>query len=132
VGRFETRWLAASDNLSALVELSGQWIDRVYSRRPPRGIVLDMDSSVSPTQRTIDKRLERPLRMHLRSSAVRLQPVRRPRCMIGESLAYYRRAVDMAALSSVGQSAHLFPNTLPSRFSARKRSLSYSGRASTT
>jgi len=49
MGRFETKWLAASDNLSALVELSGQWIDRVHSRRPPRGIVLDMDSSVSPT-----------------------------------------------------------------------------------
>ena len=49
MGRFETKWLAASDNLSALVELSGQWIDRVHGRRPPRGIVLDMDSSVSPT-----------------------------------------------------------------------------------
>jgi len=49
MGRFETKWLAASDNLSALVELSGQWIDRVHSRRPQRGIVLDMDSSVSPT-----------------------------------------------------------------------------------
>jgi len=49
MGRFETKWLAASDNLSALVELSGQWIDRVHSRRPPRGIALDMDSSVRPT-----------------------------------------------------------------------------------
>ena len=49
MGRFETRWLAASDNLSALADLSGQWIDRVHGRRPPRGIVLDMDSSVSPT-----------------------------------------------------------------------------------
>ena len=29
--------------------LSGQWIDLVHGRRPPRGIVLDMDSSVSPT-----------------------------------------------------------------------------------
>jgi hypothetical protein len=35
--------------LSALADLSGQWIDRVHDRRPPRGIVLDMDSSVSPT-----------------------------------------------------------------------------------
>ena len=49
MGRFETKWLAAPDNLSALVELSGQWIDGVHGRRPPRGIVLDMDSSVSPT-----------------------------------------------------------------------------------
>jgi Transposase DDE domain group 1 len=29
--------------------LSGQWIELVHGRRPPRGIVLDMDSSVSPT-----------------------------------------------------------------------------------
>ena len=49
MGRFETRWLTAERNLGALVDLSGQWIDRVHGRRPPRGIVLDMDSSVSPT-----------------------------------------------------------------------------------
>jgi Transposase DDE domain group 1 len=49
MGRFETRWLAAEKNLSALADLSGQWIDSVHARRPPRGIVLDMDSSVSPT-----------------------------------------------------------------------------------
>ena len=49
MGRFETRWLAAGTNLPALTKLSGQWIDRVHGRRPPRGIVLDMDSSVSPT-----------------------------------------------------------------------------------
>jgi hypothetical protein len=30
-------------------DLSGYWIDLVHGRRPPRGIVLDMDSSVSPT-----------------------------------------------------------------------------------
>ena len=29
--------------------LSGQWIDLVHGRRPPLGIVLDVDSSVSPT-----------------------------------------------------------------------------------
>lgn len=49
IGRFETRWLAAEKNLSTLADLSGRWIDRVHSRRPPRGILLDMDSSVSPT-----------------------------------------------------------------------------------
>ena len=49
MGRFETRWLTAEKNLSGLADLSGQWIDRVHARRPPRGIVLDMDSSVSPT-----------------------------------------------------------------------------------
>jgi hypothetical protein len=40
MGRFETRWLAASMNLSALADLSGQWIDLVHGRRPPRGVVL--------------------------------------------------------------------------------------------
>jgi hypothetical protein len=49
MGRFETRWLTAEKNLSALADLSGQWIDTVHGCRPPRGIVLDMDSSVSPT-----------------------------------------------------------------------------------
>jgi len=49
MGRFETRWLTAQKNLSALVDLSGQWIDQVHRRRPPRGVVLDMDSSISPT-----------------------------------------------------------------------------------
>src|SRR5260370_35065843 len=49
MGRFETQWLAAPANHSALADLSGQWIELVHGRRPPRGIVLDMDSSVSPT-----------------------------------------------------------------------------------
>ena len=49
MGRFETEWLASDENLVALADLSCHWIDRVHSRRPPRGIVLDMDSSVSPT-----------------------------------------------------------------------------------
>jgi hypothetical protein len=43
MGRFETRWLGAEKNLSALADLSGQWIDRVHARRPPKGVVLDMD-----------------------------------------------------------------------------------------
>jgi hypothetical protein len=49
MGRFETRWLTAEKNLAAVSDLSGRWIDRVHGRRPPRGVVLDMDSSVSPT-----------------------------------------------------------------------------------
>ena len=49
MGRFETRWLTAEKNLSALADLSGQWIDKVHGRRPPRGVVLDINSSVSPT-----------------------------------------------------------------------------------
>ena len=50
MGRFETRSLTAERNLAALADLSGQWIDRVHGHRPPRGIVLDMDSSLSPTR----------------------------------------------------------------------------------
>jgi hypothetical protein len=49
MGRFETEWLAATGNLSTLTDLSGQWIDTVHERRPPGNVVLDMDSSVSPT-----------------------------------------------------------------------------------
>ena len=49
MGRFETELLATNDNLAALAELSGIWIDRVHHRNPPKLIVLDMDSSVSPT-----------------------------------------------------------------------------------
>jgi hypothetical protein len=49
MGRFETEWLARPENLAALTDLPGRWIDKVHTRRPPRVIVLDMDSSESPT-----------------------------------------------------------------------------------
>jgi hypothetical protein len=49
MGRFETEFLATDDNIVALADLSGAWIDRVHDRRPPKMMVLDMDSSVSPT-----------------------------------------------------------------------------------
>jgi Transposase DDE domain group 1 len=49
MGRFETEVLVQEANLSALTDLSGRWIDRVHARRPGKGIVLDIDSSVSPT-----------------------------------------------------------------------------------
>jgi Transposase DDE domain group 1 len=49
MGRFETQWLTRAENLAAVSDLPGHWIDRVHNRRPPKGIVLDMDSSVSPT-----------------------------------------------------------------------------------
>ena len=49
MGRFETEVLTQAANLSTLTNLSGRWIDRVHARRPVKGIVLDMDSSVSPT-----------------------------------------------------------------------------------
>jgi len=76
MGRFETKWLAAEKNLSALTDLSGQWIDRVHAsstegRRPRHGFECEPDA-----RRTGDERLERLLRMHLLSSALRIQPVR--------------------------------------------------------
>ena len=49
MGRFETELLSTDDNLAALADLSGVWIGRVHDRNPPKQIVLDMDSSVSPT-----------------------------------------------------------------------------------
>jgi hypothetical protein len=49
MGRFETEWLSSEANLAALTDLSAAWIDRVHGRRPPDGIILDMDSSESPT-----------------------------------------------------------------------------------
>jgi hypothetical protein len=49
MGRFETEWLPIEANLAALAALSGTWIDRVHQRRPPDGVILDMDSSESPT-----------------------------------------------------------------------------------
>ena len=49
MGRFETELLASDENFAALTDLSGTWIDRVHERKPPKVIVLDMDSSVSPT-----------------------------------------------------------------------------------
>ena len=79
MGRFETEVMTEAKNLAALTDLSGHWIDRVHARRPVKGIVLDMDSSVSPTYGEQGRsRLQRALRLHLLSPAVRVQPVRRP------------------------------------------------------
>jgi hypothetical protein len=49
MGRFETEWLARPENLAALADLPGLWIEKVHTQRPPKIIVLDMDSSESPT-----------------------------------------------------------------------------------
>jgi hypothetical protein len=49
MGRFETEWLVRPENLAAVADLPGQWIDAVHQRRQPKVIVLDMDSSESPT-----------------------------------------------------------------------------------
>ena len=49
MGRFETITLAMPENREALADLNGQWIDRFHDRNGLKYIVLDMDSSVSPT-----------------------------------------------------------------------------------
>ena len=49
MGRFETEVLTQCENLRVLMDLSGTWIDRVGRRKPMKKLVLDLDSSVSPT-----------------------------------------------------------------------------------
>jgi hypothetical protein len=48
MGRVETEMLTRPENLAALMDLPGRWIDAVHDRRPPKSITLDMDSSESP------------------------------------------------------------------------------------
>ena len=40
--------LTRPENLDALADLPGRWIDAVHDRQPPKSITLDMDSSESP------------------------------------------------------------------------------------
>jgi|TARA_B100000315_G_C14543155_1_gene571930 hypothetical protein len=49
VGRFETEILASDENLAVLAGLSGEWVDRVNTRRGMKELILDLDSSESPT-----------------------------------------------------------------------------------
>ena len=49
MGRFETETLALPENRKSLADLNGEWIDRFHDRNGLKYIVLDMDSSVSPT-----------------------------------------------------------------------------------
>jgi hypothetical protein len=49
VGRFETEILSTKENLTALMDLSGQWIDKMHRRQPLKQLILDLDSSVSET-----------------------------------------------------------------------------------
>ena len=49
VSRFETEILTQSENVDALMNLPGQWVDRVHRHKPIHALILDLDSSVSPT-----------------------------------------------------------------------------------
>lgn len=48
MGRFETGTLPSSDNLTALSNLNGKWVDRVQWLRKSPNLILDIDSSESP------------------------------------------------------------------------------------
>ena len=49
MGRFETEILTQTGNLELLTDSSGKWVHRIHERKPPKMIILDMDSSDSPT-----------------------------------------------------------------------------------
>ena len=49
MSRFETEMLTQPENLESLMNLPGEWVDRVHQRQSLKQIILDMDSSVSPT-----------------------------------------------------------------------------------
>jgi len=52
MGRFETELLTQPNNLKTLRNLPGMWVDRVRRYQPLKKLILDMDSSVSPTHGT--------------------------------------------------------------------------------
>jgi hypothetical protein len=49
MSRFETEILTQPKNLELLMNLVGEWVDRVHQLKSLNHIILDMDSSVSPT-----------------------------------------------------------------------------------
>ena len=49
MSRFETEILSTDENMKNLTDLCGQWVDQVDDRIPMNQLILDMDSSVSPT-----------------------------------------------------------------------------------
>ena len=79
MGRFETQWLAAPKNFAAVADLSGP-VDRPCARpkaTPWHGARHGFKREPDP-RRAGDELLERPLRLHLLSPAVRVQSVWRP------------------------------------------------------
>jgi hypothetical protein len=49
MSRFETEILTQPKNLELLMNLAGEWVHRVHQLKSLKHIILDMDSSVSPT-----------------------------------------------------------------------------------
>jgi Transposase DDE domain group 1 len=121
MGRFETKWLSRPENLGALADLPGQWIDKVHQRRLPKIIVLDMDSSESPDLRRAGRnRLQRPFRLHLLSPTIRVQPVRRCRAM---RPAIRQRAQRRRLARSPGTSNRALPGHREASLFPRRRGL---------
>jgi Transposase DDE domain group 1 len=49
MARFETETLGTRENLKHLSDVLGRWVDRAHRHRTLNKLILDMDSSVSPT-----------------------------------------------------------------------------------
>ncbi|UCC31723.1 MAG: hypothetical protein JSU86_05475 [Phycisphaerales bacterium] len=49
MSRFETEWPSSKENLTALMNLPGVWIDLVQECAPLKELILDKDSSESET-----------------------------------------------------------------------------------
>ena len=75
MGRFETELLATDENLAALSDLGGSWIDQLHDRLPPKPIILDIDSIVSPTYGEQEGSAWNGHFRYLLPSAVRVQPI---------------------------------------------------------
>src|SRR6516165_5593174 len=78
MGRFETAWLTRPQNLAALTDLPGRWIDKVActpsaeDHRARHGFEGEPD-----LRRAGRQRLQRSFWLHLLSPVVRVQPTRR-------------------------------------------------------
>ena len=48
MGRFASQMLAQPENLAALDDLPGRWVDAMHHRRPHKSITIDLDSSENP------------------------------------------------------------------------------------
>ena len=75
---FETEVLTQEENLAGLAALNRELIARAEAIDSPRRVVLDMDSTeISGLRPAGAERLQRPLRVHLLSSAAAVQSRRR-------------------------------------------------------
>jgi hypothetical protein len=74
---FETEMLAEEENFGSLARINRELIGKAEALDSPQRVVLDMDSTEIPVYGAGAERLQRPLRVHLLSPAVVVQPRRR-------------------------------------------------------